>query len=90
LDIQYVDNDPSWDLAATSAGSDFAPAAVSANQPLTVYVKGKSIVGIEATDPTRALQIQVQNLTTSVANLQSQLSNVQAQAAAKPPSGKSK
>jgi hypothetical protein len=94
LDIQYVDNDPSWDLAATSAGSSFAPAAVSAGQPLTVYVKGKSIVGIEVTDPTRALQLQVQNLTTTVANLQSQLNNAQAQTqaqpAAKPPSGKSK
>jgi hypothetical protein len=84
LDIQYVDDDPSWDLAATAAGASFAPSAVSAGQPLTVYVMGKSIVGIEVTDPTRALQLQINSLSTTVANLQSQLNNAQTQAAAKP------
>jgi hypothetical protein len=81
LDIQRVDDDPSWDLAAISAGSQFAPAAVSAGQPLTVYVKGRSIVGIEVTDPTRALQLQVQSLRQQITNLQSQLTNAQAQTA---------
>jgi hypothetical protein len=90
LDIQYVDNDPSWDLAATSAGSNFAPAAVTAGQPLTVYVKGNNVVGIEVTDPTRALQLQVQTLSNTVANLQAQLSAAPQPGTAKPPSGKSK
>lgn len=88
LDIQYVDDDPSWDLAAAAAGASFAPAAVSAGQPLTVYVMGKSIVGIEVTDPTRALQLQVNSLSTTVANLQSQLNGAQAKAAAKPAKAK--
>jgi hypothetical protein len=81
LDVQAVDSDPAWDLTATSAGAQLAPAAVSAGQPLTVYVKGQSqsIVAIEVTDPTRALQLQVQNLTTTVAALQTQLANTQTQ-----------
>jgi hypothetical protein len=81
FDVQRVDNDPAWDLAATSASAQLAPAAVSAGQPLTVYVKGEtqSIVAIEVTDPTRALQLQVQYLTTTVAGLQTQLDAAQAQ-----------
>jgi hypothetical protein len=83
LDIQPVDGDPSWDLAAITASAQLAPAAVSAGQQLTVYVQGQSqsIVGIEVTDPTRSLQLQVQNLSTQVANLQTQLTGAQAQTA---------
>jgi hypothetical protein len=83
LDIQAVDGDPSWDLAAIAASAQLAPSAISAGQPLTVYVSGqtRSIVGIEVTDPTRALQLQVANLSQQVANLQTQLSGTQAQTA---------
>jgi hypothetical protein len=90
LDIQNVDSDPSWDLSATSAGADFAPAAVSSGQPLTVYVKGeaRTIVGIEVTDPTRALQLQVQSLSDTVAGLQAQLNSASTQQAPPPDSSK--
>lgn len=79
LDVQPVDNDPSWDLAAITASAQLAPSAVSAGQPLTVFVSGKnqSIVGIEVTDPTRALQLQVNSLSQQVINLQSQLAGPQ-------------
>ncbi len=81
LDVQAVDNDPSWDLSASTASSQYAPAAVSAGQPLTVYVKGtnQSIVGIEVTDPTRALQLQVQSLTDTVTGMKSTIANMQPQ-----------
>jgi hypothetical protein len=85
LDVRCVDDDPSWDLAATSAASQFAPSAVTLGQQLTVYAKGKvdggSIVGIEVTDPTRALQLQVQQLSGQLTDMQTTLANVQAQAA---------
>jgi hypothetical protein len=79
LDVQNVDADPSWNAAAVAAGTQLAPSAVSTSQPLTFYVKGKSIVGIEVTDPTRALQLQVQSLTTQLANMQTTLNNMQGQ-----------
>jgi hypothetical protein len=79
LDIQNVDADPSWDAAAVAAGSQLAPGAVTSGQPLTLYVKGQSIVGIEVTDPTRTLQLQVQTLSQQVAALQSQLNNTGSQ-----------
>jgi hypothetical protein len=83
LDIQPVDGDPSWDLAAMTSSALLAPSAVSAGQSLTVYVSGQnqSIVGIEVTDPTRALQLQINNLSQQVTNLQNQLTGAQAQSA---------
>ena len=79
LDIQIVDADPSWNAAAVGAGAQLAPSAVSNSQPLSLYVKGKSIVGIEVTDPTRTLQLQVQALTQQVTALKSQLNNTPGQ-----------
>jgi hypothetical protein len=79
LDFQTVDPDPSWNAAAVAAGAQLAPSAASTSQPLTFYVKGKSIVGIEFTDPTRLLQLQVQSLTTQLTNMQKTLNNMQGQ-----------
>jgi hypothetical protein len=76
LDIQQVDADPAWDATTVSANSQFAPSVATAGQPLTLYVKGKSVVGIEVTDPTRALQLQVRNLASTVSALQTQLANM--------------
>jgi hypothetical protein len=90
LDIQPVDDDPSWDLAAIASSAQLAPSAVSAGQPLTVYVSGanQSIVGIEVTDPTRALQLQINNLSQQVTTLQNQLTGAQATSPEAKASGK--
>lgn len=77
LDVQTADS--SWDAAAVAAGSQLAPAAVSIGQPVTVYVKNNLIVGMEVTNPTRSLELQVQSLSTQVSTLQTQLSNLQTQ-----------
>jgi hypothetical protein len=62
--IKDVSSDPSWadEVIGTSAG--FAPAAFSLTQPLTVFTKGKTIVGFQPTDPIHALQQQIAQLQT--------------------------
>ncbi len=79
FDIQPVDQDPSWSAAAIASAGQFAPSAVTAGQPLTLYVQGQSVVGIEVTSPTRALQLQINSLNSTISNLQTQLTTVQGQ-----------
>jgi hypothetical protein len=59
--IKDVSNDPSWTDQTVAAAGQFAPAAFSLTQPLTVYVAGpdKQVVGFDVTDPLHALQQQV-------------------------------
>jgi hypothetical protein len=85
LDIQRVDGQAAWGPNAVSASAQFAPAAVSASQPVTLYIQNNSVVGIEVTDPTRTLQLQVLSLTKTIGDMQTQLNNMQGQTAATQP-----
>lgn len=85
FDIQSVDKEPSWNAAAIASASQFAPTAVSAGQPLTLYVQGQSVVGIEVVDPTRALQLQINSLSSTITGLRSQLDTMQARIDQTPP-----
>jgi hypothetical protein len=69
VDVQDVSDDPSWDANATATASQFAPAAVSAGQPLTLYVQNGVVAGIEVTSPTRALQLRVEKLEKQLNNM---------------------
>jgi hypothetical protein len=84
FDVQSVDQDPSWNMAAITSASQFAPSAVSSGQPLTLYVQGQSVVGIEVTSQTRALQLQIDSLNSTIGTLQSQLTSMQAQVSQQP------
>jgi hypothetical protein len=72
--IKDVSNDPSWSDEAIAASAQFAPAAFSLTQPLTVFVTGeqKTIVGFDTTDPIQVLQQQM-------ARVQAQLDSIAGQ-----------
>ena len=72
--IKDVSNDPSWTDEAIAASAQFAPAAFSLTQPLTVFVTGeqKTIVGFDTTDPIQVLQQQL-------AHVQAQLDSITGQ-----------
>jgi hypothetical protein len=67
---QAVDEDPAWTADAVANSTQFAPAAVSAGQPLKVYTKGDVAVGFDVVDPTAA---KLQDLQDQITALQSQL-----------------
>jgi hypothetical protein len=66
-----VSDDLSWDATAIATASQFAPAAVSTGQALTLYTKGGVLIALEVTDPTTALQNQVAALQARVDQLSS-------------------
>jgi hypothetical protein len=74
-----VDSDQSWTDDAVAASAQFAPAAFSVAQPLTVFTKGNVVVGFEATNPIDVLKKQVSELQAAVAGLQQQTSPQQGQ-----------
>jgi hypothetical protein len=75
ITTQAVDGDPSWTAEAVAASADFAPAAVSASTPLTMYTQGNLVVGFDVTDPTES---KLQTLQAQVALLQKQVQGMQA------------
>ena len=60
--ITPVDSDPAWNDDAVAAGAAFTPAAFSPSEKLTMYTKGKIVVGFDITDRVTALQAQVDQL----------------------------
>jgi hypothetical protein len=78
---QAVDDDPAWTAGAVAAGTQVAPAAVSAGQPLVMYTMGDQAVGFDVVDPTTA---KLQDLQDQITALQNQLAQQpQANTAAK-------
>jgi hypothetical protein len=77
-----VDDDAAWDAEAVTSGAQYAPAAVSVDQSLTVYTQGKMVVGFDVVDPTTA---KIQDLQKQITALQSQLNQPQNQ---QPPENK--
>ncbi|MGB8769091.1 MAG: hypothetical protein WCC92_05730 [Candidatus Korobacteraceae bacterium] len=65
---QSVDEDASWTPYAVASSAQFAPAAVSAGQPLTVYTKGTVAVGFDVVDPTTARLNDLQAQVTALQN----------------------
>jgi hypothetical protein len=83
LNVKDVSADPSWTDAAVAAGASFAPSAfiaidplTQAVNPLTLYTKGRIVVGIEAMSKIDILSAQVANLQQQVAALQNPSINV--------------
>jgi len=68
VSTQAVDDDPSWTAGAVSASAQFAPAAVSAGQPLIMYTMGEQAVGFDVMDPTTAKLEHLQNQITALQN----------------------
>jgi len=66
-----VSADPAWSDQAVAASPQFAPAAFSIGDNLTVYTKEKLVVGFDVTDPVAVLQKQVQLLQQQVNNMTS-------------------
>jgi hypothetical protein len=66
-----VDADPAWTDDAVAASVQYAPAAFSVSDNLTVYTKGKMVVGFDVTDPVAILKNQVQRLQEQVNQLTS-------------------
>jgi hypothetical protein len=64
-----VDADPAWTDDAVAAGSRFTPAAFSIADNLTVFTKGKMVVGFDITDPVAVLKNQVKQLQQQVNQL---------------------
>jgi hypothetical protein len=66
-----VEADPAWtsDPAAIEANRQFAPAAFSIKDNLTVFTKSGLVVGIDVTDPVAVLTNQVQQLQKQVSQL---------------------
>jgi hypothetical protein len=64
-----VDTDPAWTDDAVAAGSQFAPAAFSVADNLTVFTKGKVVVGFDVSDPIAVLKQQVLQLQQQVNQL---------------------
>jgi hypothetical protein len=64
ITVKDVSSDAAWNDSAVSEAGQFAPAAFSLAQPLTVFVTGeqKQIVGFDVTDPVHVLQNQVAEL----------------------------
>ncbi len=80
---QAVDEDPAWTADAVSNSTLFAPAAVSAGQPLTIYTKGNVAVGFDVVDPTTA---KLQDLQNQIIALQNQFGARTSPIDAAPPS----
>jgi len=74
VNTQAVDDDPAWTAGAVASSAQFAPAAVSAGQPLIVYTMGDQAVGFDVVDPTTA---KLQDLQSQITALQSQLTQQQ-------------
>ena len=68
--LQAVDDDPAWNADAIAASAQFAPAAVSAGQPLKVYTNGNVAVGFDVIDRTTA---KIQDLQNQITALQGQM-----------------
>jgi hypothetical protein len=81
---QQVDDDPSWTADAVNSSAQFAPAAVSAGQPLTMYTKGGVAVGFDVIDPTTA---KIQDLQSQITALQNQIGQTQTPAPTQNPTG---
>lgn len=64
-----VDADPAWTDSAVASAAQYAPAAFNPGDNLTMYTKGKQVVGFEATSPTELLKAQVQRLQQQVDQL---------------------
>ncbi|HTS30415.1 MAG TPA: hypothetical protein VMH81_31300 [Bryobacteraceae bacterium] len=69
-----VDADPAWDDNAVAASTRFAPSAFPTQAALTIFTKGKLVVGFDVTNPTDILSRQVAALQQQVESLQQQLS----------------
>jgi hypothetical protein len=76
-----VDSDPAWTDDAIAAGAQFTPAAFSPSDNLTMFTKGKLVVGFDVTDPVSVLKTQVQQLQDQVNQLTG------ARGSASPPQG---
>jgi hypothetical protein len=68
--VQSVSEDPSWDAEAIASSAQFAPAAVSAGQRITMYTQKNRVVGFDVVDPTTA---KIQDLQDQITALQGQL-----------------
>jgi hypothetical protein len=64
-----VDEDPAWTDDAVATSAQFAPAAFSVADNLTVFTKGDLVVGFDVTDPVVVLKNQVQQLQKQVSQL---------------------
>ena len=64
-----VDSDPTWTEDAVAAGAQFTPAGFSPSDKLTMYTKGKLVVGFDVTDPVSVLKTQVPQLQQQVNRL---------------------
>jgi hypothetical protein len=64
-----VDEDPAWTDVAVATSVQFAPAAFSVADNLTVFTKGDLVVGFDVTDPVAVLKNQVQQLQKQVNQL---------------------
>jgi hypothetical protein len=64
-----VDSNPAWTDTAVASAAQYAPAAFNPADQLTVYTKGKQIVGFDSTSPTDILKLQVQQLQQQVNQL---------------------
>jgi hypothetical protein len=73
-----VSTDPAWTDAAIAAGASYAPAAFNAADPLTIYTRGKLVVGFDVTSPTDVLAAQVAKLQQQITDLNTQVSAMQA------------
>jgi len=69
-----VSTDPAWTDDAVAAGPAYAAAAFDVTKPLTMYTKGKVVVGFDITSPTDVLSAQIADLQRQVSNLTSQFS----------------
>jgi hypothetical protein len=82
VSLSRVDSDPAWSDDAVARAAQFAPAAVSPNQPLTLFTKGTIVVGIDVPDDVEILKQQV-------ATLQQQVQQLTGQAGGGPGTGDS-
>lgn len=76
LYFQDVSDDPAW-IGSSDSAPQFAPAAVSAGQPLTLYMQNGVVAGVEVTSPTDDLQRQIKTLSSQMNDLQNQLGDAQ-------------
>jgi hypothetical protein len=64
-----VDADPAWSDDAVAVSAQFAPAAFSVADNLTMYTKGQQVVGFDVSNPVAVLTKQVQQLQQQVEQL---------------------
>jgi hypothetical protein len=76
--VKQVGDDPAWDAETIASSAQFTPAAVSASQPVTMYVKSGHVVGFDVVDPTTA---KIQDLQDQITALQSQIGQSRATSA---------